>query len=155
MEFQIHALKTEDFSNLFGLSDEELATHDARRMIADEDNAFPCRVTLRDAKIGETLLLTHYTHHDHNTPYRASHAVFVIENGEQISLAKNYVPDSLRRRLLSVRGFDCNHDLIEADVVDGIDIERGIDQLFINSNVEFIHVHNAKQGCYHARVERA
>lgn len=155
MEFHIHALKTEDFSNLFGLSDEELAAHDARRVIADEDNAFPCRITLRDAEIGETLLLTHYTHHDHNTPYRSSHAVFVIENGAQASLVKNHVPDSLRRRLLSIRGFDSNHDLIEADVVDGIDLELGIDQLFSNSNVDFIHVHNAKQGCYHARVTRA
>ena len=33
-------------------------------------------------------------------------------------------------------------------------IEKLIDQMFANPAVAFLHVHNAKWGCYAARVDR-
>lgn len=155
MDFQIHALPTDDFGHLFGLSNDELAVHAARRVIAEESPGYPCRISLRDALVGEALILTNYTHHDHNTPYRASHAVFVIENVQPARPAVNHVPEVLRRRLLSVRGFSIEQDMIDADVVDGPELETAVTQFFSNPAIEFIHVHNAKQGCYAARITRA
>lgn len=154
MDFQIHALPADDFAYLFGRSNDELTTYGARRIIANECPGYPCRISLRDALAGETLILTNYTHHDHDSPYRASHAIFVIENAAPAHLKKNRVPDVLRRRLLSVRGFDLNQDMVDADVVDGVELETAVTRLFSNPKTEFIHVHNAKQGCYSAKITK-
>lgn len=155
MDFQINALPIDNVSHLFGLSDEALAAQSARRVIADSSPGYPCRISLRDAEMNEPLILFNYTHHDYDTPYRASHAVFVIEHATQAFPKKNHIPDVLRRRLLSVRGFNISQDMVDADVVDGTGIESAIEQLFANADIAFIHVHNAKQGCYAARIDRA
>ena len=57
MTYQITGLDPAPFAHLIGLSDTELAHHGAVRMTADKKPSFPCRVTLDDADIGETLLL--------------------------------------------------------------------------------------------------
>lgn len=155
MNFQIHALPVDTFSHLFGLSDDALVAKGARRAIADSSPGYPCRVSLRDAKMNEPLILLNHTHHDHNTPYRASHAIFVIENATQAFPKQNRVPDVLRRRLLSVRGFNTKNDMVDADVVEGTELETVIARLFANADVAFIHLHNAKQGCFAARITRA
>lgn len=154
MDFQIHALPADDFIHLFGLTDDALAMHGARRVFADSSPGYPCRISLRDAEINQPLILVNFVHHDQNTPYRASHAVFVIENVAQSFPDKNEVPDVLRRRLLSVRGFNTAQDMVDADVVNGSDLEIAIHNLFSNPDIAFIHVHNAKQGCYAARITR-
>lgn len=155
MDFQIHALPINAFSHLFGLTDDALAKHRARRIHADSSPGYPCRISLRDAEIDEPLILVNFTHHDHDTPYRSSHAVFVIENAAPAHPGINQVPDVLRQRLLSVRGFNTDQDMIDADVVEGMHLEGAIQTLFNNPGIAFIHVHNAKQGCYAARVSRA
>ena len=42
MPFQIQALPAEPFAHYFDLSDQELEAVGARRIFADEENAFPC-----------------------------------------------------------------------------------------------------------------
>jgi hypothetical protein len=49
------------------------------------------------------------------TPYRASHAVFVLEGAEKRYDAVNEVPEVLLRRLISIRAFDLNHWMVEGD----------------------------------------
>ena len=44
-----------------GLNDKELASHQAKGVIVDEEPGYPCRVSLEDAKIGERVLLTGIT----------------------------------------------------------------------------------------------
>jgi hypothetical protein len=61
----------------------------------------------------------------------------------------------LRSRLLSVRGFDEKGMMIDADVVDGRAIEPSIERLLANGTISYLHLHNAKPGCYAARVDRA
>lgn len=155
MAFQIHALSPKRFAHLFDMSDDELLKHHAKRLKADKSPCFPCRVSLRDAEVGETLIIVNHTHHDHDTPYRASHAVFVIENVTQAFPRKNGVPEVLRHRLLSLSGFNIANDMVDADVVDGRDMEAAVMSLFANPEIAFIHVHNAKQGCYAAQIVRA
>ncbi len=65
------------------------------------------------------------------------------------------VPDVLRIRLLSLRGFDASGMLLEADVVEGRAVEAVIERFFANPAISYIHIHNAKQGCYAGRAERA
>lgn len=155
MSFQIHALPESAFAPLFALSDAELATRRARRMVVDAHPGFPCRVSLEDAAVGETVILMNYEHQPEDTPYHASHAVFVREGAAQAFPAAGAVPELFRARLMSVRAFNDAHDMIDADVVEGRVLEGAIERLFADPEVRYLHLHNAKPGCYAARVTRA
>lgn len=153
MTFQISALPGAQFASLFTLSDPELATRGALRRIVDESPGFPCRVSLRDAAVGETVILTHFEHHAVASPFRASHAIYVREHAIQAMPAPNEVPVMLRSRLLSIRAFDRDGMLVGADVVDGRDLEPVVERLL--ADAAYVHVHFAKPGCFAARVDRA
>lgn len=42
----------------------------------------------------------------------------------------------------------------DADVVHGRELEAAVDRMFEEPAIEFLHIHNAKPGCYAARVDR-
>jgi hypothetical protein len=155
MSFQISGLPVAPFAPLFGLSDEKLTARAAVRKTATDFPGFPCRVSLRDAEPGETLLLLNYEHLAVATPYRSSYAIFVRENASEAHLAVNEVPDVLRRRLLSLRAFDHQGMLLDADVTNGAEVEPVIERMLDRRDVDYLHVHNAKPGCFAARVDRA
>lgn len=153
MAFQIHGLPAEPFQPLFALDDASLAAHRAVRRVADTSPGYPCRVSLRDAAPGDTLVLVHYEHHTANSPFRASHAIYVREHAEPALLAVGEVPAMLRSRLLSLRAFDAAGMLLEADVVDGRELEPALDHLV--QRAAYVHIHFAKPGCYAARAVAA
>jgi hypothetical protein len=154
MAFRITGLAPEEFSELFSLTDAQLHARDARRLVAGDDNGYPCRISLEDARAGDALILTHHQYHAVDSPFRASHAIYV-RPGQQRYDRVDAVPEQLRKRLLSVRAFDRDAMLVDADVIDGPRLESLIDRLFADSRTEYLHVHFAKAGCYAARVERA
>ena len=117
MSFHITGLPVSEFASLFALSDAELATRSAVRVMADRRPGFPCRVSLRDAEPGETLLLLNYEHLTVATPYRSRYAIYVRENAVEARLDVDEIPEVLQMRLLSVRAFDGTGMLIDADVV--------------------------------------
>ena len=153
--FQISALPMEQFTALFDLSDDELAQRGARRVVADSKPGFPCRVTLEDAEVGETLILLPFTHHETASPYRASGPVFVRVGAMQARPAVNDVPDSVRRRLLSVRAYGADGTLVDADVVEGKQLKFLVETFFGDERIAYLHLHNARPGCYSCRVDRA
>ncbi len=154
--FHITGLGPEQFSHLFGKSDAELAALGARRYVVDKSPGFPDRIEMRDLDVGEEALLVNYTHlDDARSPYRASHAIFVREGATVAYDTIDEIPEVLRRRLLSVRAFDRDAMLLDADVIDGSTLRDWIVTTFDNGSVDFIDVHNAKPGCFAARVRRA
>ena len=155
MTFRISALPITPFVPLFDLSDEELRQLGARRCVADSKPGFPCRVSLKDAEVGETLLLVNYEHQTANSPYRASHAIYIRKGATQAKPADGEIPDVLRSRLLSVRGFDKDGMMMEADVIEGRKLDGVIEKMLGNEKISYLHLHNAKPGCYAARVDRA
>jgi hypothetical protein len=154
MSFRIIGLSAEPFAELFSLSPEELAARGAVLRPGREKPGYPCRISLTDAEPGEDVILTHHEHHSVDTPFRSGYAIYV-RAGEKTYDAVDQVPEQLRLRLLSVRAFDKAGMLINADVVDGRELERTIEQLFADQHADYLHVHFAKPGCYAARVERA
>ena len=153
--FRITGLDPKQFSHLFGMSDEELAAQGATRYVVDEKPGFPDRIEMRDLDIGERAILINYTHLDASSPYRSSHAIFVREGAQTSYDAKNEIPDVLSGRLLSVRAFDKDAMMTDAQVIEGIELQTWIARAFADDNVDFIDVHNAHRGCFAARVTRA
>lgn len=152
--FVIQGLPPAPFRPLFGMPDATLAERGAIRMTCDAAPGFPCRVTLADAEPGETLLLLNYEHLPVASPYRSTHAIFVREAAQEAARYENRVPEMLTRRLLSVRAFDANGMMIDADVVDGVELEPTIERMFDDPRTAYLHAHNAKPGCFAARIDR-
>jgi len=159
MSFQIHALPEADFAPLFAMSDAELTARAARRVIADAKPGYPCRVSLCDAEVGETVILLNHEHHAHHTPYRSSYAIYVRAEALQAVLKPGEIPEILRDRPISVRGFNRAHDLVAATVVGaasdgGQRLADTIGEMFETADVDELHLHNAAHGCFVARVTR-
>ncbi len=155
MGFRVTGLSPEPFKHLFGLPEEELSKHGVKRYIADENPGFPCRIEMRDAEFGETLLLVNHIYQPADTPYRGMHAIFIREGATDTYDRVNQVLEVMRVRLLSLRGFDKIGMTLDADVVEGSEVERVIQRMLSNPDISYIHVHNAKRGCYSGRVDRA
>ena len=153
MNFTVSGLSPEPFVPLYGLSEAELAEHRARRVVVN-GSGFPERIEMRDAQPGETLLLVNFEHQPANTPYRSSHAVYVREGATE-RWSGDHVPEVMRKRLLSLRGFSTDGSMVDADVVEGAEADQGIERLFADPAVAYIHAHYAKPGCYAARIDRA
>ena len=155
MNFRITGLSPTAFHPYFGLPDDELESLGIKRYVVDAKPGFPDRIEMVEAEIGETVLLLNHVCQPAMTPYRASHAIFVREAAKKAYDAVNHIPQSMRIRLLSLRAYDASGMMLDADVVQGTAIESVIVNLFRNAGVSYIHVHNAKQGCYAGRIDRA
>ena len=153
--FRFVPLPSERFATLFGHTDAALQALGARRQIVDEKPGTPCRVSLADAEVGETVLLLPFTHHDVDSPYRASGPIFVRKGVRSATPAAGEVPIMFRHRLLSIRGYDSGAMMLAAEVVNGTEIEDAIGRLFSDGRVSYLHVHNARPGCYNCTVVRA
>lgn len=154
MNFRIRGLDPAPFLALYGLPDAELQRRGVTRIQVAEPHAAPDRIELRDAEPGETVLLLNHAYLEVGSPYDGRHAIFVREGATQAFDAVNDVPDAIRRRLMSVRAFRDDGFMLDADVVEGRDIESLIERLFANPEVRFLQAHHARRGCYAARIER-
>ncbi len=146
--FQIRSLQNEEFSELFSLSDTELSKRGAIRMIVDEKPGFPCRVSLEDAEIGEEVILLNHPHHKVNSPYQSNGPIFVRKIAKTADLEINEIPYMLVHRLLSLRGFNNQGMMIAATVTEGNGLRETLNKIFENQEVSYVHIHNAKPGCY-------
>ncbi len=155
MAFCVSGLDPTPFRNLFGLSNEKLAKLNVRRVVADAKPGYPDRVELRDAEPGETLLLLNYLHQPAETPYRASHAIFVREGAVAAYEGVDVTPECLLARPISLRAFDAAGIMVDADLAGGREVEAAIRRLLGSPEVDYIHAHYAKRGCYAARIARA
>jgi hypothetical protein len=153
--FQLVGLSSEPFESLFSLSDEQLAEIGARRVVASEQPGYPCRISLADAEVGDELLLLPYEHQPAHSPYKASGPIYVRKGARQHTLDADVVPDYVRLRLMSLRAYDASDMMISADVCDGQLVAQEIQRHFENEQVRYIHLHNAKRGCYSCLVVRA
>ena len=153
--FQLVGLSSEPFEPLFNLPAGELATRGIHRVTAQSKPGHPCRVSLVDAEVGEELLLLPYEHQPANSPYRASGPIYVRRGAKQQILPVGNVPEYVSLRLMSVRAYDRTHMMVAANVCEGSAVAEEIDRLFADPGVRYIHLHNAKRGCFSCLVLRA
>jgi hypothetical protein len=153
MTYTITGLDPTAFSDLFALSDADLERHDAMRVTATSHPGFPCRISLQDADVGETLILLHHVSHSARTPYRSSYAIYV----RQVSQASQYcdaLPPIMQGRPIGLRAFDVAGMLRDASLAMPGEADAGIRGLFANPAIAYIHAHNAAHGCFVAQIDR-
>lgn len=156
MDLRIRGLPYEPFAPLFEMSARELSEHGTVRRVATSDSAFPCRVTLRKAAPGETVVLTNYAHlAAPASPYRSVGPIFVRRDAGPVFDRVNAVPELFRARPLSLRAYDRENMMVAADVTTGDELLSAAARLLAREDVALLHVHHAAFGCYHCRIERA
>ena len=154
MSYVIRGLDPTPFRALFGLTDKELQERGVVRMAVTQKPSFPCRVSLTDRDIGESVLLLNHVSHEVANPYRASHAIFVAEGEDEAAEFVDEVPPVFLSRVLSLRGFDKDGMMADAILTQPGEADAGIRKLFENPEIETIHAHNATRGCFSAKIER-
>lgn len=155
MSFIVSGLPVAPFQHLFGLSDDELAAQGVIRRTADAAVGYPCRITLEDAPVGETVLLLNYEHQSADTPYRARHAIYVREAAVETRTVIDEVPAPLAvRPYISLRAFDAEGMMLDADVAPGAALTAPIERLLAVPGVAYLHAHYAGRGCYAAHIAR-
>jgi hypothetical protein len=123
----------------------------ARRMFADGPS--PGRRCLRNAEIGDALVLAPYNPFTLSSPYAGEGPVFVHADG---CTAHQPVPGALCEqvfgRLLSVRAYDAEAMMLGSEVLPGEQLaERAA--AWLGSSSAFLHVHFAGPGCFAFRVD--
>jgi len=155
MTFQIRGLDTEPFAKLFRLDDAALDALGARRVIADAADMYPCRIALERVAEGEELLLLNHAHQTNpDSPYRSAGPIFVSRSAKTGSY-RGELPPMLRDRLLSLRAYDANAFIVDAEVGEGGEVVSLIERFFSNPQVAHVDAHFARRGCFAARIERA
>ncbi len=154
MPFRFTGLDANQFTPLFDLSDDDLAARGMKRVTADEKPGYPCRVSLEDAEPGEVLILLPFEHQPADSPYRASGPIFVRQEARRAAEFRDGLPPVVNGRLMSVRAYDGSDLMVDADVVPGSDVPAVLERLFARDDVSYVHLHNAKRGCFSCRVDR-
>jgi hypothetical protein len=122
----------------------------AIRVRVDKPNAYPCRRCLQDGEVGETMVLLSYDPFVGASPYSGPGPIYVHDRECSLFEGKE-IPDQLTRRLLSVRAYDGDHMLVDADVVQGDELGDAAQRLLRQAS--YLHVHNARPGCFAARID--
>ena len=155
MTYCITPLPLAPFQPFFALDDAALLARGARRMTAGTPNSAPCRVSLIDAAPGESLILLNHAHRtEAASPYRANGPIFVREAAVQSPLVVNALPAILASRLLSLRAYDRDWMMVDAEVAQGEAVKTWLSERLADSSIQTIHIHTARRGCYMAAASR-
>lgn len=154
MTYRITGLEKDQFTHLFVLDDMQLEARNARRVTAAASRGYPCRITLEDAREGESLILLHHTSHDVATPYRSAYAIYVRESAQAPAAYVDSCPPVFEGRPLAFRGFDAEGMLTDARLAQPGEADARIRELLANPAIAYIHAHNAAHGCFAARIDR-
>ena len=134
---------------------DRLSSAVVRHAVVDRPDAYPCRRCLRDAEPGERVVLISYDPFTGDSPYRQPGPIYLHEQPCAPRDADlETAPGQLRRRQLSVRSFDARHLMLEAQVIDGAEVEQVAVAMLDRHDAAYLHVHNAAPGCFAVRIDR-
>jgi hypothetical protein len=154
MNFIISGIDPSPYAHLMGAPEGVLRHAGAVRRRADAQPGFPCRVLLEDAALGDTLLLLNHESHSAPTPYRNAYAIYINERARRPARYENEIPPVMRGRPIALRQFSAAGMLINASLALKGDSKEQILAAFEDSDVAYIHAHNAAHGCFAARIDR-
>ncbi len=123
--------------------------------VAQQVPGYPCRQCLRDAAVGEELILVSHDPFEADSAYHSASPIFLHREPCTPDDSAETLPVQLTGRQLSVRSFDEEEMMIDAAVIDGTDLQGTIERLFGEDASAKIHVHNAVRGCWAVTVDRS
>lgn len=123
--------------------------------VADSMPGYPCRRCLRDAEIGEELILVPYTTFSSDSPYRSASPILLHKEdcGGPDELGDG-LPLQQARRRLAVRSFDEREMMLDAAVIEGKNRAETADAFLSDDDAQRLEVYNADRGCWAATVTR-
>ena len=65
------------------------------------------------------------------------------------------IPPVVARRPISARGYDKDGMMLEGELVEGAEVAPLIERWFAKPEIDVIHLHYARRGCFGAEVRRA
>ena len=71
------------------------------------------------------------------------------------TLAIGEVPACVSTRQISVRAYDGDDCMVEAEVIAGTAVGPELERLFDDPRVSYVHLHNAERGCFSCLARRA
>lgn len=151
MDYAFVALPSETVAQL--RDDVAAGTLLARRVVVSESGA-PCRHCLHPADAGDELLLLTFQPFGGDSPYTVPSPIFIHAEPCAPYAVTGEVPPVVRSGLRAVRSYDCNHDLVDGDVVPGSDVEALVERLLDDERADYLHVYSATAGCFTCRIER-
>lgn len=154
MTYRIRGLDPAQFADRFAMEPGALALSLSQRLTVGPDGYYPCRVSLADAAPGEEILLTNFTNHAVDTPYRNTFAIYVRRKADRAAEFVDRLPPVLRGRPIALRGYTAGGLLHRALLALEDDVDAGIRDLLKDRDIAYIDAHNAKHGCFAARIER-
>lgn len=122
--------------------------------VADETPGYPCRQCLRDAAVGDELVLVSHDPFRTDSPYRSASPIFLHSRPCKPPDDLGVIPTQLSCRQLSVRSFDRREMMIDAAVIDGRELTFVIDRFLRDDAATHLHIHNAGRGCWAVTVDR-
>jgi hypothetical protein len=150
-KFRIVPLSTEAAEAARHAATSRMADH--RVVVADSAKGYPCRHCLRFAKPGERVILFPYASIPAGHPYSEIGPIFVHERPcERYSTTDEFPPDLRGGRV--IRAYNSNYDMIDAEVVNGSELEAVIEKLLEEPETAFVDARSATRGCYTFRIQR-
>ena len=140
--------------------DEDVMANSMARKV-EPSHEVPCRRCLQDIKVGDEVVLMSYNPFVAASPYTQTSPIFVhgdatkCQKFDQTKYEHPEMPQQQRNRPLSVRAFNNKHIMINAELsanADALDICK--EMLAPGSDVEYVHLHYARYGCFAVRVGR-
>lgn len=154
MAYRIRGLDPAQFADRFVMEPAALAASLSQRLTVGPDGYHPCRVSLEDAAPGEEILLTNFTNHAVDTPYRNTFAIYVRRKADRAAEFVDSLPPVLRARPIALRGYTSGGLLHRAALALEDDVDAAVRDLLKDGDIAYIDAHNAKHGCFAARIER-
>ncbi|HXM32394.1 MAG TPA: DUF1203 domain-containing protein [Chthoniobacterales bacterium] len=126
---------------------------DHRVVTADSPRGYPCRHCLRWAQPGERMILFPFAAIPSGRPYSESGPIFVhADPCERYGATEEFPAEFREGRVL--RAYNSAHDIITAEVANGVGPEAVIERFLQKPETAFVHVRSASHGCFTMEIER-
>ncbi len=100
-------------------------------------------------------MLLSYDHMPADSPFKASGPIFVREAATETFDQIGEVPAAIQRRTISARAYDREAMMLEGELVEGPKVAQLLERWLARPEIEVVHLHYARRGCFAAVAERA
>ena len=131
----------------------EAGAPDHAVLTTDSPRSYPCRHCLRWAEPGERMILFPFAAIPAGRPYSETGPIFVHADPCERYRATDQYPAEFREGRV-VRAYNSQHNMIAAEVANGVGPEAVIERFLEKPETAFIHVRSVSRGCFTMEIER-